>query len=154
MFSVSYFCICFWCYFMLLSSASWASCVHPIYALFWLGAFAAALDTPVVYKQYRLLFFQQSHCTFLPFINLLLITSGFKIAYSHESAIFCMVWQHTNLLFIQLLDYTTMGQIPSLCVIFLRTGNASETFLGFYVGFQSALGIHPDAETRGSHHPV
>lgn len=49
-----------------------------------------------------------------------LITSGFKIAYSHESAIFCTVWQHTNLLFLRLLDYTTAGQIPSLCVIFLR----------------------------------
>lgn len=101
---------------MLLSSAFWANCVHSACALFWLGAFAAALDTPVVYK--RQLFFHQSHGTFLPFINLLLITSGFKIAYSHESAIFCVVWQHTNLLFIQLLDYTTVGQIPSLCVIF------------------------------------
>lgn len=89
-------------------------------------------------------------------MNLPLITSGFKIAYLHESAIFCTVWQHTNLLFLQLLDYTTVGQIPSLCVIFLRTGNASETFLGFcMVFFQSAVGMHPDAaETHGSHCPV
>lgn len=80
----------------------------------------------------------------------------FKIAYSHESAIFCTVWQHTNLLFLQLLDYTTVGKIPSLCVIFLRTGNGSETFLGFCMEFfQSAVGIHPDtAETHGSYSPV
>lgn len=89
-------------------------------------------------------------------MNLPLITSGFKIAYSHESAIFCTVWQHTNLLFLQLLDYTTVGQIPFLCVIFLRTGNASETFLGFCMEFlQSAVGVHPDAAgTRGSHRLV
>lgn len=91
-------------------------------------------------------------------MNLPLITSGFKISYSHESAIFRAVWQHTNLLFLQILDYTTVGQIPPECVIFLfffflRTGNASETFLGFCMGFfQSAVGIHPDAaEAHGSH---
>lgn len=80
----------------------------------------------------------------------------FKIAYSHESAIFCTVWQHTNVLFLQLLDYTTVGKIPSLCAIFLRTGSASETFLGFCMEFfQSAVGMHPDtAETHGSYSPV
>lgn len=89
-------------------------------------------------------------------MNLPLITPGSKIAYLHESAIFCTVWQRTKLLFLQLLDYTTVGQIPSLCVIFLRTGNASETFLGFCMGFfHSAAGIHPNAaETCGSHCPV
>lgn len=103
--------------------------------------FAAALDTPIVYYQWGQLFFQQSFPTYESNTNYF----RFKIAYSHESAIFCTVWQHTNVLFLQLLDYTTVGKIASLCAIFLRTGNASETFLGFCMEFfQSAVGIHAD----------
>lgn len=43
--------------------------------------------------------------------------------------------------------------VSFLLFFFLRTGNASETFLGFCMGFfQSAVGIHPDAaEAHGSH---
>lgn len=99
MFSASYLCICFWWYFMLLCS-TW---LCPLHFCSVSGcAFAAALDTPVIYQQWRQLFFQQSHCTFFPLTSLPLITSGLKISYWHESAIFCAVWQHTNLLFLQL----------------------------------------------------
>lgn len=149
--SASYLCICFWYYFMLLCSTFWTNCVYP----------TSTLLCSSFRHSYSIL---SAGTAFLSAVSLHFFPTyesnsnyfRFKIAYSHESAIFCTVWKHTNLLFLQLLDYTTVGKILSLCVIFLRTGNASETFLGFCMEFfQSAVGIHPDtAETHGSFSPV
>lgn len=149
--SASYSCICFRYYFMLLSSTFWTSCVYPTYTLR-CSSFRHSYSILSV----RTAFLSAVSLHFFPTYESNTNYFGFKIAYLHESAIFCTVWQHTNLLFLQLLDYTTVGKIPSLCVIFLRTGNASETFLGFCMEFfQSAVGIHPDtAKTHGSYSPV
>lgn len=148
--SASYSCICFWYYFMLLSSTFWTIHIFPTYTLL-CSSFKHCYSILSV----RRAFLSAVSLHFFPTYEYNANYFRFKIAYSHESAIFCTVWQHTNVLFLQLLDYTTVGKKRSLCAIFLRTGNASETFLGFCMEFsQSAVGMHPDtAETHGSYSP-
>lgn len=134
--SASYLWICFWYYFMLLSSTFWTNHVYPTYTLL-CSSFRHSYSTLSV----RTAFLSTVSLHFFPPYESNTNYFRFKIAYWHESAIFCTVWQHTNLLFLQLLDYTTVGKILSLCAIFLRTGNFSETFLGFCMEFfQSAVG--------------
>lgn len=135
---------------MLLSSTFWTNGVYPTYTLL-CSSFRHSYSILSV----RTAFLSAVSLHFFPTYESNTNYFRFKIAYSHESAIFYAVWQHTNSLFLQLLDYTIVGKIPSLCVIFLRTGNASETFLGFCMEFfQSAVGKHPDtAETHGSFSP-